>query len=263
MSRYVGLHNAFGNIGSAIGLLSLTFFLSTTGWRWTYLFWSLPITAWGFVLLSSSLLRNVQGPRIRVMPSADNFSRIFGILSPALLIFLIVIAVRQIGATSSSTFMTTYFVDFRNLSETTASLVFAFGPIMGIFGSLMGGYMAERLGVRKTLNWIIPGCAISLQTVSLAPHFSILALVFLMYTLLDNAVWSPFNTLLASITPESKRGLSYSFYFLVENITAAISPAIAAGLIEISSVWYVFPFSVVFYIASMAILQFLPRSGRR
>lgn len=262
MSRWVGFHNALGNIGSAAGLLSLTFFLSTTGWRWTYLFWSFPIIVWGFVLLFSPQLRNGQN-RARADPSASKSSGIFTVLSPALLIFLIVIAVRQIGATGSSTFMTTYFVDFRNLSETTASLVFAFGPVMGIFGSLIGGYMAEKLGARRALNWVILSCAISLLTVSLVSHLYILTLVFLVYTLLDNAVWSPLNTLLASITPEPKRGLSYSFYFLVEGLMASISPAIAAGVIEVSSVWHLFPFSVAFFIASVAILQFLTRSGQR
>jgi len=47
ISRSVGFHNALGSLGSAIGLVSLTLFLSTTGWRWTYLFWSFPIIIWG------------------------------------------------------------------------------------------------------------------------------------------------------------------------------------------------------------------------
>jgi predicted MFS family arabinose efflux permease len=262
MSRSVGFHNALGSVGSAAGLLSLTFFLSTTGWRWTYLFWSFPIIAWGFILMFSPQLRTRQ-IRARADPSASKSSRLFTIFSPALLIFLIVIAVREIGGTGSSTFMTTYFVDVRNLSETTASLVFALGPVIGIFGSLSGGYFAEKLGARKALKWIILCSAISLLTLSLMSHLYLLALVYLVYTLFSNAVWSPMNTIVASITPETERGLSYSLYFFTEGLMASISPALAAGVIELSSVWHIFPFSVVFFIASLVILQFLSRFERR
>jgi predicted MFS family arabinose efflux permease len=262
MSRSVGFHNALGCIGSAAGLLTLTFFLSTTGWRWTYLFWSFPIIAWGFILMFSPQLKTRQ-IRARTVPLASKSSRLFTIFSPALLIFLIVIAVREIGGTGSSTFMTTYFVDVRNLSETTASLVFALGPVIGIFGSLSGGYFAEKLGARKALRWIILCSAISLLTLSFMSQLYLLALVYLVYTLFSYAAWSPINAIVASITPETERGLSYSLYFFAEGLMASISPSLAAGVIELSSVWLIFPFSVVFFVASMVILQFLSRFERR
>jgi MFS family permease len=262
MSRSLGFHNALGCIGSAAGLLTLTFFLSTTGWRWTYLFWSFPIIAWGFILMFSPQLKTRQ-IRARTVPLASKSSRLFTIFSPALLIFLIVIAIREIGGTGSSTFMTTYFVDVRNLSETTASLVFALGPVIGIFGSLGGGYFAEKLGARKALRWIILCSAISLLTLSFMSQLYLLALVYLVYTLFSYAVWSPINAIVASITPETERGLSYSLYFFTEGLMASISPSLAAGVIELSSVWLIFPFSVVFFVASMVILQFLSRFERR
>src|SRR3990170_7244060 len=58
IGRSIGFHNALGNLGTAAGLISLTVFLSTLGWRWTYLFWSIPIGAWGFVVLFSLQLGN-------------------------------------------------------------------------------------------------------------------------------------------------------------------------------------------------------------
>jgi MFS family permease len=262
ISRSVGFHNALGSLGSAIGLVSLTLFLSTTGWRWTYLFWSVPIIIWGFILLTSPQLK-IKQFRIRTNPSRKRSSRLFSVLSPALLLFLVVIAVRELGATGTSTFMTTYFVDFRNLPETTASLVFAFGPVMGIVGSLGGGFFAERLGARRALKWTILCCAILLLTLSLVSHLYLLALVYLVYALFSNALWSPMNTIVASITPEAERGLSYSFYFFTEALIDSIAPSIAAGVIVLSSVWHVFPFSVAFFIISLVILQFLPRFERQ
>jgi MFS family permease len=261
ISRSVGFHNALGSLGSAIGLVSLTLFLSTTGWRWTYLFWSFPIIIWGFILLTSPQLK-IKQIKTRTNPSRKRTSRLFSVFSPALVLFLAVIAVRELGATGTSTFMTTYFVDFRNLPETTASLVFAFGPVMGIAGSLGGGFFAERLGARRALKWTILCCAILLLTLSFVSHLYLLALVYLVYALFNNALWSPMNTIVASITPETERGLSYSFYFFTEALMDSIAPSIAAGVILLSSVWHVFPFSVAFFIISLVILQFLPRFER-
>ena len=262
LSRSVGIHNALGSLGSAAGLMSLAFFLSTTGWRSTYLFWSFPIMVWGFVLLASPQLRIKQGG-IRANPVENKASRLFLLFSPALLVFLVAIGLREVGGTGSSTFMTTYFVDVRNLSETTASLIFGLGPFIGIVGSLGGSYVAERLGARKALSWIILCCAVSLVAVSLVSQLYLLTLVFLVYMFFSSALWSPMNTIVASITPETDRGLSYSLYFFTEGLIASIAPTMAAGVIELSSVWHVFPFSAAFFIASIIILQLLPRFRRK
>lgn len=262
MSRSVGFHNALGSLGAAAGLVSLTFFLSTTGWRWTYLFWSFPIIAWGLILLISPHLR-IKQRRIQERQRKSQFSKLSLLLSPALLIFLLVIATRHIGDTGSSTFMTTYFVDVRDLSETTASLVFGLGPFIGILGSLSGGYLGQKLGARRALNWIILCSAISLLTLSFTSQLYLLTLVYLVYSLFSSAVWSPVNTIVAHITPEKDRGLSYSVYFLTEGLVASIAPSLAAGVIELSSVWHIFPFSVTFFIISLAILRFLPHASIR
>jgi MFS family permease len=257
MSKSTGVHNALGSLGSGIGLISLAVFLATVGWRWTYLFWSFPILAWGFILLLSRQLR-IKQVRIQEKNSSKiNPSRFSVVLSPALLILLGVVAIREIGATGSSTFMTTYFVDGRSLSETTATLIFALGPFIGIVGSLTGGYFGERLGPKKALSWIILCCSISLLALSLVAHLYLLALLYLVYSLFSNALWSPMNTLVASVTPLADRGLGFSLYFFTEGLLAAVAPSVAAGVIELSSVWHVFPFSVAFFILSLVVLQFL------
>lgn len=54
MNRSMGFHNSLGSLGSAIGSLSLAFFLSTLDWRWTYIFWAVPIITWGVIMLTAS-----------------------------------------------------------------------------------------------------------------------------------------------------------------------------------------------------------------
>jgi MFS family permease len=261
MSRSVGIHNALGNVGTAGGLVTLTVFLSSLGWRWTYLFWALPIIVWGFVVFKSPSLRIAQ-------PNKPNYQRNglgrYGlILTSGLVLFLIVISIREVGATGASTFMTTFFVNGRGLSDSAASLIYSLGPFVGILGSLGGGYLSERLGARKALGWTVLGCALSLLAISFVTQAYMLALMFSFYSIFNNAVWSPMNTTVANLTPASERGLSYSVYFFTEGLVASMTPTLVAGFVELTDIWYVFPLSVVFLIVSLIALQlFLGRSGR-
>lgn len=262
ISRSMGFHNALGSIGSAIGVVSLAVFLSTLGWRWTYLSWAIPILSWGLIILMSPQ------PETRRFENTENESgnrlkRLPLIFSSGLLIFLIAMGFREIGSTGSATFMTTYFVKTRNLSESTASLIFGLGPFVGIFGALSGGYFVERSGAKKALSWAIIGSATSLLILSLMWQLYLLIPIYLFYAFFGNAVWVPMNTIVADITPVTDRGLSFSVYFFTEGLTASIAPTLAAGVIELSDVCFVFPFSAVFMLTSLIALNFLPKPKRK
>jgi len=256
ISRSIGFHNALGNLGAAAGLISLTVFLSTIGWRWTYLFWSVPIQAWGLIILTSSQLRSKRVEKTEGQ-NRGGLKRLSLIFSSGLLILLTVIGIREVGNTGSSTFMTTYFVNTRGLPEATASLIFGLGPFIGIVGSVGSGYLCERIGAKKALSWAILGGAISLFTLSLASELYLLIIIYLLYDFFGSAVWSPMNTIVANITPKTERGLSYSVYFFAEGLLASVAPTLAAGVIVLTDVWFVLPYSVIFLLASVAILQFL------
>lgn len=256
VSKNVGFHNAFGNLGTAIGVLSLAIFLSAIGWRWTYLFWSVPILLWGLMILVSPQLKTEKFEKTEKR-SRSGPMRLSLILSFNFLILLIAAGIREIGNTGSSTFMTSYFVDVRGLSESTASLVFGLGPFVGIVGSLNGGYLGGKIGAKNALSWIIFSCAISLFILSLVSQSYFLAFVYLVYSFFSNAAWSPMNALVTDLTSETHRGLGFSFYFFVEGAVTSITPTLAAGIILFSGVWYVFPCCAVFLLASMIVLQFL------
>jgi MFS family permease len=256
-SRSMGFHNAFGSLGSAIGVVSLAVFMSTLGWRWTYLFWAVPILIWGCIILMSSQFKTKRFEKANAK-SEFGLRGLSLIFSSGLLLFLIAIAVREVGGTGSSTFMTTYFVETRNLSEATASLIFSLGPFMGIVGSLSGGYLGERIGARKALSYVIIGCAISLFILSLASQLYFLILIYIVYAFFSNAVWSPINAIVADMTPITERGLSFSVYFFTEGLIGSIAPTLAAGIVELSNVWFVLPYSVLFFVICLVILQFLP-----
>jgi MFS family permease len=253
MNRSIGLHNAMGNLGQAIGVISLTAFLTTLGWRWTYLFWALPILAWSVIVLRC--LKTESKPTVENRLSKPSGIRgILSVLSVSFLIFLVAIGVREIGITGTSTFMTTYFVS-RSFSDVTASLVFGLGSFMGIIGSLGGGYVGMRIGAKKTLNLVTLASMIFLSLLALASQFSLIIIAFMVYTFFSNSMWVPMNTMVVEMTSASDRGMGFSFYFFLEAIVSTVAPIIAGGIIVLTSVWYVLPTSVVFLATSLLILQ--------
>jgi len=85
--------------------------------------------------------------------------------------------------------------------------------------------------------------------------------VYLIYVFFSSSVWSPINALVADITPGTRRGLSFSVYFLTEGLVVSITPTLAAAVIGSLEIWYIFPFSVVFLTIGLMVLQLLHYSG--
>jgi FSR family fosmidomycin resistance protein-like MFS transporter len=255
MSISMGLHNAFGNLGSAIGTLSLSLFISTIGWRWLYIFWSIPIISWGLILLRSPEFEALKGKKDTKIKIDGGKRRLSQVLSTGYVIFLIVISARELGTTGISTFMTTFLVEVRDLTKSLASLIFGLGPFIGIFGSLNGGYLGNKYGAKKALSIVILCSTILISLLAISSKIDMLILVYILYSFFNSSVWTPINTIVADIAPPAKRGTSFSIYFFTESLLRSITPPIAALIIEFYDIFYIFPFSVIFLVLSLIVLQ--------
>jgi FSR family fosmidomycin resistance protein-like MFS transporter len=252
ISRSMGIHNALGSFGSAIGLVSLAVFQSIADWRWVYIFWPFPLFIWGIIILKSSQLKIT---KISSEEKRTVLKRLPLIFSAGFIIFLAAIGLREVGNTGTSTFMTTYLVNTVGLSEVSASLIFGLGPFTGILGSLLGGVLGEKIGAKKVLGFAMVGCIFSLVALAFSSHLFILTFVYILYAFFSNSVWSPINTLVADLTPGNERGLSFSIYFLTEGIIISATPVIAATVISLTSIWIIFPFSIIFIALGLLTLQ--------
>ncbi|MFB0503870.1 MAG: MFS transporter [Candidatus Bathyarchaeia archaeon] len=260
MNRSMGFHNALGSFGSAIGLVVLSVFLSTVGWRWIYVFWAMPILIWAFIVSRSSQLATKATANGKA-ERGIGLDRLPIVLSTSFLILLAAIGFRGIGHTGSLTYMTTYLVEARDFTESAASLIFGLGTFMSIAGSLNGGYLGEKIGAKKALSLAILGSIISLSVLGLMAQVYLLMLVYLIYAFFSSSVWSPINALVAHITPGTGRGLSFSIYFLTEGLVVSITPTLAAAVIGSLEIWYIFPFSIIFLTIGLMVLQLLHYSG--
>lgn len=259
MNKAMGFHNALGSFGSAVGVVSLSVFLGTLGWRWTYFFWAFPILIWGIVLLKSKNLGEGRFEK-KDRKDRDGLRGLSFVVSSSFLVFLVAIAVREVGATGSSTFMTTYFVRDRSLAESTASLIYGLGPFVGIAGSLFGGYFGERTGMRKAFNWMVVGCTVSLLMMFFASQLYVLVALYVLYAFFGSGMWSPMNALVADIVPAKNMGMGFSIYFLTDGITTSIAPILVAAVIEVSAASIILPFSAFFMFLTLIVFHFVPPS---
>ena len=81
--------------------------------------------------------------------------------------------------------------------------------------------------------------------------------LYILYSFFGSAVWSPINTIVAGLTPVTERGLSYSVYFFTEGLLVSVAPVLVAGVMELTGVWFVLPFCLIFLVTSLIMLQSL------
>ncbi|RJS83191.1 MFS transporter [Candidatus Bathyarchaeota archaeon] len=241
--KVMGFHNALGSLGSAFGLLSLSILGGTLGWRSVYLLWSIPILMWCLPILKSEVGKPERSPD-KDRGEKTFFRDLKSVLTFSFTLFLLIVALRNFGASVISTFMTTYLVELRNFSQEAASMIFALGPLTGILSSLVSGYLCSKLGDTETLLLMVVGSILSLFPLALTRGLVLLMLCYFVYSFFNNGVWSPIGSLVAALTPSSKRGLGYSSYFLIGGVASTIQPTITAIIIGYTSLNAIFPIAI-------------------
>jgi len=178
-----------------------------------------------------------------------------GFLTFSFSAFLLAMSLWQAGFSVVSTFATTYFVQEKGLSESTASLIFGLGPLLGIGGSLLGGHLGDRIGEKKAIISSVLGSALSLAPMAVASTPETLALTYGLYTCLTYSVWSPQSTMVAGLTPPTRRGAAYSTIFFLQQAVSAASPILASGVILLTGLWAIFPIGLLSIAVTIACLQ--------
>ena len=246
-----GIHAASGSVGISMGLFGLSLFLVYNQWRLAYLIWTAPFLVWAVLLLKVKMVT----PPKHKKQIFDGINNDRQLLNKAFIFFLIALGLSQAGTAVIQTFMTTYMVLGRGLPKATASLIFTLGPLVSITGALFSGYFGGRLGDFRMLMLMIGITSVSSILLPFTPTALLLTVVFISFTFFSCTIWPPINSMTASLSPIQKRGLAYSLSQTTFQAMSALSPPLAAKLIESSSLTMMFPFSFFLLLASMLVLR--------
>lgn len=265
LTKMLGVHGATGSIGQGLGILSMSFMISGYGWRSCYLLWSILLFAWSIILtklpIHLSQLKNQRLIKEFDEEKAESNSatgwkkRVHQIMTgKSFLLLVLAMGIVALGNQTIFSFTTTYFVQIRNVPEDVAAMIFGIGPMIGVFGSLVGGYLGSRFGDRNFLSLAFFGLAVFVSSLVYAPLIGFTILSFLIYRWFSASTWPASTSLVSTLTPELGRGMAYSIFFFVPGMLGAISPIIGALIIEGFGILSIFPFALISFLLSFVIM---------
>lgn len=256
LSRGLGFHGASGTFGISLGPITLGLVLSWFEWRYVYLVWIIPI----FVVAAIASFVNISEPSREEPGESEGKSLITplkDVLSFAFLSFLLLMLFRSAAGGTISTYLTTYFTESKGLDVGLASTVFGLGPLIGLTSVIMGGYVGDRLGWKRSLTSIFSTVTVALFCVFVSASTIQTVLFYLVYGFFNSMTMPITSSLVAKIVPPKSRGTAYSLQFVPMTIVGIVMPIILGILIDLYEIWVIFPIAIVFYIVVLVITQVL------
>jgi len=256
----MGVQMAGGSLGSAIGPITLGIILIVWGWRAGFYIW-VPIILLGAVY-TFIFMRRRAAPR-GVDASQSSFREVSrSILKRGFLIVVALSAILEAASMVLLTYLTSYLTGVMGLSAALASMIFGVGALLGIVGSLLGGFAGDRFGRYKS---IILVTVLMTVTVALIPVTGSLLLVSLFYVIwrgLYAASMPLMNSLVVSHSEPQTRTMAFSVNFLVSNLAYAIVPVAASVVIE-GRLEVIFLISVLVMLPGIVLAMYLRGLAKR
>jgi len=253
--KTVGFHVSIVSIGIAFGPIFLGLLMQYYAWRLAYLILAVPVLFSIFPIASMKMPSPQQETTDEIDVEKSQSSKLSAFRTLGFILTLAALGFRSIGLQGVSTFMTTYLTAEKGLSTSISSIFYGIGSGVGIIGVALGGILSDKIGEKRwiTLTWI--GGILSLLAFSVSPSVSALAFFFILYSLFNSGSVAPVMSLVAKFTSQNRRSLGYTLYFFSSSLMSAFSPLISARIIDMSGIWYIFPFALVMLSVSILLIQ--------
>ncbi len=253
--KALGIHGAGGTFGVALGPLTLSLFIGLLGltWRHVYVFWAVPIALGALLIVRVSEDRSIKGADSSESLAPDALEP-KSLLTRGLAVFLVFTAVRTVAQQMVGIFMPLFIVDVKGFTVEQMGLIYGSTSLMGLVSAPSGGFLASRFGSKRWLAASIAMSMTMLSTVALVPGGVLFAVMYVVYGFVGTLGMAARSSLIANLTPSRQRGVGYSLLFLPGSVMGAITPIIAASLIDFFGMWRLFPISIGISAIGLAIL---------
>ncbi len=256
LSRGLGFHGASGTFGIALGPITLGLVLNRFEWRYSYLIWIAPILATAVTAFFARMYEPQQErqheARVKslITPLRDVVSVVF-------LSFLMLMLFLGAAGGTISTYLTTFLTKSKGLDAGLASIIFGLNPLIGLTSVILGGYLGDKLGLKKSLTVIISTASAALFCMYISMSTFQTALFYVVYGFFNIMAMPITTSLVARIIPEKSRGTAFSIQFIPESVIGIVMPIVLGIAINLLDIWIIFPTAIAFYIIALVITQIL------
>jgi len=256
----LGFHNIGSSLGFAAGPLLLGYLMNTRGWRYSFYVWAIlsAAMAGASYLYTRRTLKNGESS----MEGLDLRAGFGTLLTRGFLMVVAVSTLAEMVFNILVTYIPAYFTTQLGMSYGLSSTISGLGPLTGLVGSFVGGFIGMRYGVNRMGIAILALIAVLLVVFPGMSVFWIVIAAYGLTRLLLSAYMPLMNSMIADNSDPRNRSLAYSTNFVAVSLVAAISTTGTSMLIEAYDTSVIFPISLAVMVPCIAILYLLMRQQK-
>ncbi len=115
--------------------------------------------------------------------------------------------------------------------DTAKSILLLAILVMSAIGSVIAGWLGDKIGALRTLKYIMFGWVVALPILALAPNFLVAAILSPIMGLLIGSAWTVTRAYLTAVLPKKDMRYGFSFYTIAERFSTLIGPLTWGGII--------------------------------
>jgi MFS family permease len=165
-----------------------------------------------------------------------------------------------IGNTLLNPFFALYVTQKFNVGMTQAGIILATNSVAGIFGSTIGGAMADRYGRRGIILFGLVVSALSGLTLGFVDQFYLFYGLSVFVGLMGSAAHPAHQAMVADLLPAEKRSEGFGILRVVSNFAWIIGPTIGGFLASFNFLYLFLSDAVISIITAILVFRLLPET---
>ena len=253
-SRALGIWNAGGTTGVAMGPLSITILMGFFAfqWRQVYSFWVIPIllglVALYFVKPSDEVERgDVEG--------RNEEGTVEKLLNMDMIVFLLSGTIRRFGGGLTTGFLSIWLAKSQGWTIYQIGVMLSASSLMGIVASPLGGELCSRFGVKRWLVGTLLASYICFVIAIVLKGFWPFMLFYLAQRFFGILGMPANMTMTARLSPPRQRGVGFALSSIPNTIVGPIASIVAAYIADYFGLYPIFIVTAVTYFIGLGILQ--------
>ena len=154
------------------------------------------------------------------------------------------------------------------VSDTTKTYILLGILATSAIGGFISGFIADRLGYKKTLVVILAGWILILPTVALITNFKLFIIAVILMGIWFGSTWTVSRSVMSYLSPKNKHNLAFGYFGLVERASSFVGPIvwglIATNLVHLGPVRYRIAATIltVFIIMGLVAMKYVQSDKR-